>query len=259
MDSKTRWTGVKLVLVVSAMCVIVSLTMNAQVKTETSTERGQATQEVIIDRGEVVHVSGNDLVVKMEDGTIRHFPNVPESDRVMVDGQSLGIHELKPGMKLQRTIMVTSTPEVVTTVKSVKGKVWHVNAPYSVVLTLEDNSTQEFKVPKGQKFMIDGQETDIFGLRKGMVVTATKIVESPQVVIDKEQKVTGKMAPPPAPPADVPILIAMAVPVSMPAPAAPAPSLEELPKTGSFLPLIGLLGILFILASFGLKVVRLSF
>ena len=32
---------------------------------------------------------GNDLVVKMEDGTIRHFPNVPESAKVIVDGKEL--------------------------------------------------------------------------------------------------------------------------------------------------------------------------
>ena len=44
-------------------------------------------------------VDGNDLVVKMEDGTIRHFPNVPESARVTVDGKELGIHDLKPGMR----------------------------------------------------------------------------------------------------------------------------------------------------------------
>ena len=69
-------------------------------------------------------VSGNDLVVKMADGTIRNFENVPESARVTVDGKQLGIHDLKPGMKLQRTITTTSTPMTITTVQTVKGKVW---------------------------------------------------------------------------------------------------------------------------------------
>ena len=59
--------------------------------------------------------------------------------------------------------------------------------------------------------------------------------------------------PPPAPPADVPILIAVAEPA--PAPASPA----ELPKTGSLLPLIGLLGSLLLLASLGLKAIRCTF
>ena len=39
----------------------------------------------------------------MEDGTIRHIANVPESARIMVDGKELGVHDLKPGMKLERS------------------------------------------------------------------------------------------------------------------------------------------------------------
>ncbi len=257
MNSKTRWAQVRLVLAVGAMCATFALRMDAQVKTETSTEKGQATQAVTVEHGEVVYAVGNELVVKMEDGTVRHFANVPESARVDVDGQSLGIHDLKPGMKLQRTLTVTSTPETVTTVKTVKGKVWHVNAPSSVILTLEDGTNQEFKVPSGQKFMIDGQETDVFGLKKGMIVRATKIVESPQVVVDEQRRVTGKMPPPPpAPPADAPILIAMAAPAPAPvALAAPAPP-AELPKTGSLLPLIGVLGGFFVMISLGLTAIR---
>jgi hypothetical protein len=260
MNSKTGWARVRLVLAVGVMFATFALRMNAQVKTDTSKTRGESTQEVSVEHGEVVHVSGNDLVVKMEDGSIRHFPNVPESARVDVDGQSLGIHDLKPGMKLQRSITVTSTPETVTTVMTVKGRVWHVNAPASVILTLEDGTNQEFKVPNGQKFMINGQETDVFNLKKGMVVSATKIIETPQIVVDEQRRITGKMPPPPpAPPADEPILIAMAVPV--PAPAAPAApeAPAELPKTGSLLPLVGLLGGLFVLTSLGLMAARRSF
>ena len=78
-------------------------------------------------------VTGNDLVVKMSDGEIRHFPNVPESTRVTVDGQQLGIHDLKPGMTLQRTITTTTTPKVITTTQSVTGKVWYVQPPSSVI------------------------------------------------------------------------------------------------------------------------------
>jgi len=85
--------------------------MSAQVRTETNTTAAQPSHNVTIERGEVAYVSGNELVVKMEDGTIRHFANVPESARVTVDGQELGIHSLKPGMKLQRTTIVTTTPK----------------------------------------------------------------------------------------------------------------------------------------------------
>jgi hypothetical protein len=69
--------------------------------------------------------------------------------------------------------------------------VWHVSPPNSVILTLENGTNQSFKIPKGQKFTIDGQEVDAFGLRKGMVVTATKIVEVPEVVVSQRKACFG--------------------------------------------------------------------
>ena len=240
-----------LVLAVGVMCFAFALSMSAQVQTQTSTTSGQAAHEVTVERGEVVLVEGNDLLVKMEDGSIRHFANVSESARAVVDGKELGIHDLKPGMKLERTITVTTTPQTITTVQTVTGKVWHINPPNSVILTLEDGTNQQFKIPKGQKFMVEGQETDAWGLKKGMKVSATKVVEVPQTVVEHQKQVTGSAPPPPPPPpADVPILVAVAEPT--PAPAAPA----ELPKTGSWLPLIGLLGSLSFLSSICLGVIR---
>ena len=254
MNSRTGSTRVWLVLAVGAMFLAFALSMSAQVQTQTTTTAGGATHEVTVERGEVVYVSGNDLMVKMEDGTIRHFANVPDSARVSVDGRELGIHDLKPGMKLQRTITVTTTPKTITTVQTVTGKVWHINPPTSVILTLEDGNNQEFKIPKGQKFMVDGQETDAWGLKKGMKVSASKVVEEPVTEVEHKRQVTGTMPPPPpAPPADQPILIAAAEPA--PAPATPA----ELPKTGSFLPLVGLLGSLSVLSSLGLTAIRRIF
>ena len=136
-------------------------------------------------------VSGNDLVVKMADGTLRNFENVPESARVTVDGKQLGIHDLKPGMKLQRTITTTSTPMTITTVQTVKGKVWAIIPPLSIILTLEDGKNQQFKIPEDQKFEVDGQMVDAWGVRKGMIITATKIVEQPAVEVTQEKTVTG--------------------------------------------------------------------
>ena len=105
--------------------------------------------------------------MKMADGSLRHIANVAESARVTVDGQQLGIHDLKPGMKLQRTISVTTTPQTITTVQSVTGTVWHVNPPRSVILTMENGENQQFKIPQGQKFNVEGQMVDAWGLKKG--------------------------------------------------------------------------------------------
>ena len=232
--------------------LISAAAINAQVQTQTTTAVSEADKTATVERGEVVLVDGNDLIVKMEDGTIRHFPNVPESVRIDVAGQQLGIHDLKPGMKLQRVIITTTTPQTITTVKSVTGKVWHVSPPNSVILTMENGKNQSFKIPTGQKFMIDGQQVDAWGLKKGMKVSATKVIEVPQTVISQQRKLSGEMAPqappPPAPPADLPILIAEERAPEMP----PA----TLPKTGSLLPLIGLMGLLSTGAGFGMRLLR---
>jgi len=250
------WTHTSLVLGVGVVCLAFALSMTAQVKTTTKTTSGAATVDNHVESGEVVAVSGNDLVVKMSDGTLRHVANVPESARVTVDGQELGIHQLKPGMKLQRTITTTTTPKTITTVQSVTGKVWYVSPPNSVILTLADGKNQSFKIPKGQKFNVNGQMTDAWGLRKGMTISATKIVEVPVTDVAQTRTVTGEMPPPPPPPpADVPILVVeeVVIPVQV-AQAAPAPA--ALPHTGSQLPLIGLLGFLSLASSFGLRAAR---
>ena len=257
MNSKTAWTRASLILLVGVLCVAFALSVSAQVQTKTNTTSGKATVTTEVKSGEIVFVSGNSVVVKMDDGTLRHFNNVPESARVTVDGQQLGVHDLKVGMKVQKTITTTTTPETVTTVKSVTGKVWFVNPPSTVILTLEDGKNQEFKIPNGQKFNVDGQMVDAWGLKKGMTVNATKVVETPTTVVAQRAKLTCEMPPaPPPPPADVPILVVeeVVVPTQV-AQAAPAPAL---PKTGSELPLVGLIGLLSLASSLGLRTVRKS-
>ena len=268
-----------LVLALGTVCVVFALNAGAQVKTTTSIQPGQSSKVVQVDRGEVLAVEGNDLIVRMEDGSVRHFENIPESAKVTVDGKQLGIHDLKPGMKLQRTITTTTTPHTVTTILTVTGKVWHVAPPLSVILTLENGTNQSFKIPKDQKFNVNGEMVDAFGLKKGMVVRAIKIVEEAPMTTTAEQKsVTGTMpTPPPTLPADTPLLIAEGAPTAAPletteapagaatkgAPASPATSgassspapteapaaattevpaapVKTNPTTGGYLPLIGL-------------------
>jgi len=252
MNLRNTWTRLSLVLVLGVVCLAFAMSLYAQVQTQSSTTSGQASKEVKVERAEVVYVSGNDLLVKMEDGTLRHVPNVPESAKVSVNGQQLGVHALKPGMKLERTITTTTTPKLVTTVKTVTGKVWHVAPPNSVVLTLEDGTNQQFTIPKGQKFNIDGQELDAFGLKKGMRVSATKVVEEPITEVSVNRSLAGTMPPPPPP--DQPILVAVARPAPAPAPEAATPA--ALPKTASMFPLLGLVGLLSLGMSLVLKASR---
>ena len=244
-----------------ALCIAFSLAAFGQVQTSTTSSVGEPTKTIKVERGTVVYVSGNSCVIKAEDGTLRHFDNVPDSVTVTVDGKHLNIHQLQPGMTVERQTITTTTPKTITTVKTVTGKVWHVAPPNSVILTMPNGKNQEFKIPKGQKFTVNGQETDAFGLRKGMTVDAQQVTEVPETVVTQQVKRTGVMPPPPPAPApDVPILVLVA-PVAQPAPvetaaAEPEPAPTALPKTASHLPLIGLLGVLFCALSLASMAVR---
>jgi hypothetical protein len=270
------WIKRGVLLATGTLGLAFAVQTGAQVQTTTATTAGESSHTVTVNRGEVYAVDGNELIVKMQDGTFRHFPDIPESARATVDGKQLGIHDLKPGMMLQRTIITTTTPMIVTTIQTVTGKVWHVTPPTSVILTLEDNTNQQFKIPKDQKFNVDGQKVDAFALRKGMKVSATKIVEVPSVVSSARQSVTGttpSAAPappeggapaaaptevatqpqhvtgtiPPSPAPDAPLLVAEGEPTPVPAeteqpagPAATGQPAETTPEKSNYLLWVGL-------------------
>lgn len=259
MNSKNRWMRVDLVLAFGVLVLAFALSTSAQVQTSTNTTAQPATTEVTVENAEVVYVQGDDVILKMSDGSIRDISHVPENARITVDGKEIGIKDVKVGMKLQRTITTTTTPKVVTTVQTVQGKVFRVQPPNSVILTLDNGTNQQFDIPEGQKFMVDGEETDAFGLKKGMMISATKVVEEPVTEVERESKVSGVMPTPPPPPADRPILVAVVVPKQPAPPAQEArnePPTKELPKSGSELPLLALLGSLSLMGAAGLRLFR---
>ena len=162
-------------------------------------------------------------------------------------------------MKLERTTVVTTTPRLVTTVKTVTGKVFHVSPPSSVILSLQDGTNQSFTIPKGQKFTINGRETDAWGLKKGMQVSATAVTETPESVASHEVKLTGTPPPPPTEPIQTgaTLLVIVMRPAHAPVESASAePAPQTLPKTASYFPLIGFLGAGLCLLALGLRVNR---
>lgn len=257
---------IRMSLIVAAviLCLAFVSSTAAQVQTQTGTTTGQVTKVVEIESGEVVAVEGNNLFVKMPDGTVRDYPNIPATAKVNVDGKALGVRELQPGMKLQRTKVTSTTPQIVTTIQTISGKVWHVNPPVYVILTLENGENQGFKIPDGQKFMVDGQETDAWGLKKGMKVTATKIMETPVTTVTEHTQVTGTF------PASGTVLIAKGAPTPAKGGAGSSAAgtttaggttadSSQLPKTATGLPLVGILGLLLISTSLGMALLRRSF
>jgi len=131
-----------------------------------------------------------------------------------------------------------------------------------VILTLPNGENRQYTVKDNYKFNIEGNKNaTVHELRKGMVVSAEKIVETPHVELANETRVAGTAPPPkvevaaatPPPAALAPSAPRSAAPAPTPKAAEPAPApVEEaaapkptrLPMTGSPFPLIGLMGLL---------------
>jgi len=73
----TSWIKKGLLLATGTLGLAFAVQTGAQVQTTTTTTAGETRYNVTVNRGEVYAVDGNDLIVKMADGTFRHFPNVP--------------------------------------------------------------------------------------------------------------------------------------------------------------------------------------
>ena len=257
----------------TGFCTALTFTLVAAAQMPQTTKEkiaGAATVKTEQLSGTVVDREDNHLVVRMSTGGLRTF-DVPESRRFLIDGKELTVHDLKPGTRLTATITTTTTPVTERTTTVGTGKVWYV-AGNTVILTLPNNENRMYKVQESYRFVVDGKPASVHDLRKGMIVSAQKIVEEPKTEIATNTAVTGSAPPPPKPaaapaPAPRPAPTRAAAPAPAPAPKPAEPVAERaaeptpepaLPKTGSPLPLAGLLGLVFMGASFGLRILRRS-
>ena len=141
-------------------------------------------------KGEVAHLQGDYLIVKMiPAGTYRLFQLKP-GKTATIDGAVMPLNKVPLGTVLTADVTVTETPVIDRTVTTLKGKVW-VSAPTSVIVTLENGENKQDHVPSGFMFDVDGQKLEAMQLRPGMNLTATKIVESPRTEITTDAVVNG--------------------------------------------------------------------
>jgi uncharacterized Zn-binding protein involved in type VI secretion len=242
---------------VSAVALtLVAAGASAQDTTTTSVRQGEPSYEAAVKNAEIVYVEGNDMVLKLESGKIEHII-VPSSEKFKIDGKEVTVSGLRPGTRLTQTITTTSTPHYVTTVRNLKGKVWHVNAPGSVIVTLPDHTNVLYKVPSHAKFTINGKPMTVFELKKGMKIDATIVTEEPKSVVEMS-KVNVGQAPAPQLPPLLGVLLIQEVerPAQEVASNVAAEHAETLPETASNLPLIGLLGLIGLGSSLGLATAR---
>ena len=144
--------------------------------------------------GTVEYVEGNRLVVRMKDGDIRVF-DVPESRKFTIDGRELTVHDLKPGTTLNATVITTTTPITDRTTTVGTGTVWWVSGQ-TVIVTLPNGENRTYKVKDDYKFNIEGNKTaNVSDLKKGMKISAEKIVEEPRTEMASSTIVTGQAPP----------------------------------------------------------------
>jgi len=245
------------------VCVTAGLTSAQQQTATTQTKKFQ-----------VIAVDGNQLVVKLPEGT-REL-TVPDDFQFEVDGKMLSVRELKPGMAgtANITTRTTVTPVTVTEVKN--GTVFQASGGSIIVKTDEGfkSFTQGDIDKRAIKIMKNGQPAQISDFHANDRLTATIITSKPpHVLTQKEVKATlaqsdpSAGAAPAAAPASAPSAGAAAAappakptgttstPAPTPAAGAGAPP-KKLPKTASALPELGLIGITSIVAALGLAVTR---
>lgn len=222
--------------------------------TKTVGDPTHAVEPTHVQNAEVIHVSGHELVVKLQNGKLEML-NLEENAKFQVDGKDLTIHELTPGTRLSQDIHTVTTPQEVTTLRTLNGRVWHVNAAKEhLIIALPEGGTSEFTVPNDTVFHIDGQDKTLFDLRKGMKISATVATIEPVDSISRHTVVTGQAPPTPAVAFEGPMLIEE----SRESPVMTATIQEPavLPQTGSLVPLIGLIGILCIGLYAGLRILH---
>jgi hypothetical protein len=228
------------------------------------TSAQQATSATETKKFEVIAVDGNQLVVKLPEGTKEL--TVPDDFRFTVDGQQLSVRELKPGMAGTATITTTTvvTPVTVTEVKN--GTVQQVTGSSIIVRTDEGFKmfTQGEVDKRGVKIMRHGKPAQLSEFHSGDKLSATIITTMPpKVVTEKEVQANlarggaGGAAPAPASRATSGAATPAATGGSTAGAGEPAPApAKKLPKTASPLPLVGLVGLASLLTGVALTVRR---
>jgi hypothetical protein len=197
-----------------ALALIITGSAFAQATTTTTTN---------VSNFEVLSVDGDYLVVRDQAGT-REL-KVPADFRFNVDGKSLAVSDLKPGMKGTATITKTTTvrPVVVTEIK--KGKVLS-QTGRSIIIEESTGKIHRFTQSevdeRGIQLYMGDKPVRVFNLEVGDQVSARIVTAGPPEVLTQQQ-VDAYLEQPPAPVAAAP------APAEVTAAAAPEPAAEAVP------------------------------
>ena len=236
--------AIRLVLCTALVCLTAAVSSAQTSGTTSETKKFQ-----------VISVDGNTLVVKLPEGT-REI-TVPPDFKFTVDGKSLTVSELKPGMAGTATI-TTKTTVVPVTVTEVKNGVVMQNMGSSILVKTDGGMkmfSQGDMDKRGVKIMKDGKAVDISELRANDQLTATIVTSKPPRIMTEKQVEASlaKSGGAPAGAAAAPAKSTAAAPASA---ATSGAEPKKLPKTASNVPLLGLVGLVSLITGLGLTVTR---
>jgi len=233
----------KMPLLLSCLMAMPALAQTTETPTTTVTRK---TTE--IRNGDIVYVNGNQVVVSEPSG-VREY-TVPQDFKFQLDGKSVGVADLRPGMKVSAVITDTTTTQVVTVTREVSGKVLVVGLDGVLIQNAKTGKMTEYKSKdvSGRDITIlrDGKPIKLTDLKVGERLNATIITTLPPQVVTQREVKARLTHPTPA----------VAAPAPAPAPASQPVAMAELPRTASPLPLIGLLGAAFLAIATGLRGIR---
>jgi hypothetical protein len=177
-------------LAVGVLALSLAATLSAQTTQTKETAPAGAPKVTTVEvKGEVVTTGSNWLIAKDAAGTY-HVYSVKAGRKFVIDGVEKTLAQLQPGTMLTARVTTTETPLVTRTTKITKGKVFWA-APTLIIVTLENGENKEYEVPPDFKFDVDGNHLSAMELKRGMNVTATRIVEVPHSSITENTVVTG--------------------------------------------------------------------
>src|SRR5262245_51472345 len=190
MRIKASRLGIAVIAGVLGLFVSVASAQQAATKS-TTTENKRFT---------VIAVDGNQLVVKLPEGT-REI-SVPDDFRFTVNGQPMSVHELKPGMSGTAVITTRTKSTPVTATEVRNGEVVMASAGTIFVRTPDGqvrSFTQSDVDKRGVSIVRDGKPAKVADFRQGDRLTATIVTsQPPRVVTDKEVQATLAAANNPA-------------------------------------------------------------
>lgn len=233
----------------------------AQQKTVEEKQTGPAEMTVNTKDTTIAYVEGNHLVVRLADGSLEAM-RIPAGERFNIDGESLTLSELKPGMILTQEIITTTRPVVVKTVEIADGTVWFTSGS-RLIIRMKDGKTVDYTIPEWAKLTVNGEEgVALHQLRRGQQVTATFITEEPMTMAELEVRSHGHHATAEAEtdreehPAEAAAKPEVTRATEPPTQLEPVTEPKELPQTASPMPLIGLAGLMALGLSLGLRAFR---